>query len=187
VAVAPDGTVYVADTYNGRIQAFGTAYPATWRGEYFANPWLVETPMLIRQDTAIDFNWGTGSPGPGVPADNFSARWQRYVWFEADTYRFTVFADDGVRLWVDDRLLIDQWQDPQVATFQANVTLSQDYHRVRLEYYDGSGSAAVHLSWQSLATPTPTPTCTPTSTSTPTPTSTRPTLRIYLPLILRGW
>lgn len=99
---------------------------------------------------AIDLNWGTGSPGPGVPTHNFSARWQRYIWFELGTYRFTVFADDGVRLWVDDRLLIDQWQDPQVATLQADVTLSQGYHRVRLEYYEASGSAAVRLSWAAL-------------------------------------
>jgi hypothetical protein len=70
-----------------------------------------------------------------------------YVWFEAGTYRFTLFADDGVRLWVDEQLLIDQWQDPQVATFQADVTLSQGYHRVCLEYYEGGGAAAVRLSW----------------------------------------
>jgi DNA-binding beta-propeller fold protein YncE/Tol biopolymer transport system component len=150
VAVAPDGTVYVADTGNCRIQAFGIAYPTTWRGEYFGNCWLAEAPVLIHQDAAIDFAWGLDSPGPGVPTDNFSARWQRYVWFEVNTYRFTVFADDGVRLWVDDRLLIDQWQHPQVATFQADVTLSQGYHRVRLEYYEGSGSAAVRLSWAAL-------------------------------------
>jgi len=51
---------------------------------------------------------------------------------DAGTYRFTVYADDGVRLWVDDRLLIDQWQHPQVATYSAEVSLAQGYHRVRL-------------------------------------------------------
>jgi tripartite motif-containing protein 71 len=139
--------VYVADTGNHRIQAFGTAYPATWRGEYFANRWLAEVPVLIRQDAAIDFNWGGGSPGAGVPADNFSTRWQRYVWLDAGTYRFTLSVDDGVRLWVDDHLLIEAWQDPQVATFQADATLSQGYHRVRLEYYEAGGWAGVQLSW----------------------------------------
>jgi sugar lactone lactonase YvrE len=154
VAMAPDGTVYVAETgSNFRIQAFGTTYPTTWRGEYFANRWLAERPVLIRQDAAIDFNWGGGSPGTGVPADNFSARWQRYVSFDAGTYRFTVFTDDGVRLWVDDKLLIEAWQYPQVATFSADISLTQGYHQVRLEYYEAGGSAAVRLSW-ALATQT---------------------------------
>ncbi len=101
----------------------------------------------MRQDAAIDFNWGGGSPGTGVPVDNFSTRWQRYVWLDAGTYRFTLSVDDGVRLWVDDHLLIEAWQDPQVATFQADATLSQGYHRVRLEYYEAGGWAGVQLSW----------------------------------------
>jgi len=67
--------------------------------------------------------------------------------FDAGTYRFTVSADDGVRLWLDDRLLIDQWQHPQVATYSADIALSAGYHRVRLEYYEGEGSAGVRLSW----------------------------------------
>jgi len=146
VAVAADGTVYAADTNNHRVQAFGTTYPITWRGEYFANRWLTEMPVLIRQDAAVDFNWGSGSPGASVPADDFSARWQRYVPFDAVTYRFTVSADDGVRLWVDDRLLIEQWQD-QSATYSADISLTQGYHRMRLEYYEAGGSAAVRLSW----------------------------------------
>jgi hypothetical protein len=148
VVVTSNGTAYVADSL--RVQAFGTAYPTTWRGEYFANRWLTERPVLIRQDAAIDFNWSYGSPGAGVPADNFSARWQRYVWFDAGTYHFTLGLDDGGRLWVDDRLLIEAWQDPQVATLQADVTLSQGYHRVRLEYYEAGGAAGVHLSWAVL-------------------------------------
>lgn len=60
---------------------------------------------------------------------------------------FTLFADDWVRLWVDDRLLIDRCQD-QVATYSADISLTQGYHQVRLEYYEGGGSAAVRMGWQ---------------------------------------
>ena len=150
VAVTSEGTVYVSESDTSRIQAFGPQHPTTWRGEYFANRWLAERPVLIRQDATIDFDWSYGSPGTGVPSDNFSARWQRYAWFEPGTYRFIVFTDDGVRLWVDDHLLIEAWQDPQVATFQADVTLSQGYHRVRLEYYEAGGWAGVQLNWTAL-------------------------------------
>jgi hypothetical protein len=54
-----------------------------------------------------------------------------------------------VRLWLHDRLLVDQWQD-QVATYDADVSLTQGYHWVRLEYYDSGGSAAVGLNWATL-------------------------------------
>jgi DNA-binding beta-propeller fold protein YncE len=147
VAVAPDGMVYVADANNNRIQAFGMAYLVTWRGEYFANRWLVEAPVLIQPNAAIDFDWGYDSPGPGMPNDNFSARWQRYVSFDPGAYRFTASVDGGVRLWVDDQLLIEQWQD-QDASFSADISLSQGYHRVRMEYYEGTGPAAVLLGWE---------------------------------------
>jgi hypothetical protein len=57
-----------------------------------------------------------------------------------------------VRLWVDDRLIVDQWQD-QVATYDADVSLTQGYHWVRLEYYDGGGPAVVGLNWAALRDP----------------------------------
>jgi len=180
VAVGPDGTVYVADADGERIQVFGAAYPAAWRGEFFANRWLAGRPVLIQNYAALDFDWGTGAPGAGAPADDFSARFQRYAWCENATYRFTVSADDGVRLWVDDTLLIEQWRDSQGTTYQADLALSQGYHRLRVEYYDASGAATLRLDGAPPYTPTPTvtpgrtatPTATVTATRTPTPTAT---------------
>ncbi len=146
VAVAPNGTVYVADTYNHRIQAFGTAYPDTWRGEYHNNPYLTGAPVLIRQDASIHFDWGAGSPDPSLPADRFSARWYRYVWFAGGTYQFVLYADDGVRFWVDDQLLVDSWT-PQAARFQRNVFLGAGYHRILVEYYEEGVIAEMRLDW----------------------------------------
>jgi len=152
VAIARSGTVYVADAWNGRIQAFGTAYPATWRGEYFANRWLTGAPALIRQDSDINFTWGTGSPGTGIPADNFSARWQRYVWFTAGLYRFTVVVNGGVRLWLGDELIVEAWQD-QEATFTVDRMVSTGYRLIRLDYFDEAGVARVSLSWAPSGAP----------------------------------
>ena len=147
VDMSPSDKLGVADPSNNRVQIFGASYPSTWRGEYFANRWLAKRPVLIRDDAQVNYNLGNGSPGQGIPANDFSVRWQRYVWFEAGTYAFIVDVDDGLRLWVDDRLLLDEWNNNQHTTFQAGVTLNQGYHRVRLEYFDASGPALVRLSW----------------------------------------
>ena len=193
VAVAPDGTVYVADTWNHRIQAFGAAYPATWRGEFFANRWLAERPLVITQTAEVDFDWGTGAPDPALPADGFSARFQRYLPLPAGLYLFTVEADDGVRLWVDGRLLVDRWDGP-AGTYSGAMSLASGDHPVRLEYNDLSGPARVRLTWTAEPTPTPTPTptatATPTPTPTPTPTATAtptPSHRLYLPAAVKNW
>ncbi len=157
VSVAPDGTVWVPDSSDCRIQVFGPDYLTTWRGEYFANRWLAEGPVLIQNYNTLSFQWYNDSPGTGVPAENFSDRFQRTAWFEARPYRFTLSTDDGARFWVDDRLLIEQWNDGQVATFEAEIALSQGYHRLRVEHYDSGGWASLALSWEALPVPTPPP------------------------------
>jgi sugar lactone lactonase YvrE len=155
LTVTSAGVLYVADYRNNRIQAFGPAQRVTWRGEFFANRWLAERPALIQDMPALDFEWYDGSPGIGVPADNFSSRWQRSAWFEAGAYRFTVLADDNVRLWVDDRLLIEQWRDGQRGTYQADASLARGYHALRVEHSDVSGGAALSVNWALLQATTP--------------------------------
>ena len=102
VAVAPDGTVYVADSFNDRIQAFGASSPQYWRGEYYANRRLAEAAVLIREDQEINFDRGDGSPRAGVLVDGFSVRWSRYLWLPEDTYRFSLSVEDGGRLGLGD-------------------------------------------------------------------------------------
>ena len=86
---------------------------ADWRGEYFANPDLSGEPALVRNDTAVDFDWGDASPAPGlVPADEFSARWTRTLGFAQGIYRFSITANDGARVLVDNQIVIDAWSGP---------------------------------------------------------------------------
>lgn len=162
VAIAPNGTVYVAD--GNRIQAFGPAYPATWRGEFFANRWLAERPLVITQTTAVDFDWGTDAPDPALPADGFSARFQRYIPLAEGVYRFTLEVDEGARLWVDGRLLVDRWDGP-AGTYSGVLSLAAGDHPVRLEYNDIGGPAAVRLEWETLTLP----------------------YRLYLPIVVKNW
>jgi len=119
-----------------------------WRGEYYNNPNLSGAPVLIRNDVSINFDWGAGSPGPGVPADNFSARWSRDLHFPAGNYRFYVRVDDGVRLWVDGNLVVDQWRDSAPTTYSADVNLTDGAHSLRMEYYERGGGALAQLTWE---------------------------------------
>ena len=121
-----------------------------WWVLYYANRSLSGLPVLTRMDDAIDFDWGDGSPGEGVPADNFSARWSQDEWFNGATYRFSVRADDGLRMWVDDTLLIDAWYDQQATWITRDVYIEQGIHTVEVEYYEHAGGAQVHVSWQPL-------------------------------------
>lgn len=108
-------------------QQISSGAPTTfnaWKGEYFNNINLSGNPIVLRDDAAVNFDWGTGSPASGIPADNFSVRWTRTLNFNPGTYTFDVFSDDGVRLWVNNQLVIDQWRDQSEGRFSANVALS---------------------------------------------------------------
>jgi hypothetical protein len=110
-----------------------------WRADYFANQTLSGSPVLSRYDQDINFYWGEGSPGSGIPADNFSARWTRDEWFDNGTYRFTARSDDGLRVWVGEELVIDAWYDQQASWMIRDVYVSQGIHTVRVEYYEHGG------------------------------------------------
>jgi hypothetical protein len=115
----------------------------TFRGEYFNNRTLSGPPALVREDEFIDFNWGAGSPAAEISSDQFSVRWTGKRTFEAGTYRFHALTDDGVRVWVDGRLIIDQWHDHPPSHYQAEASLSASQHDIKIEYYErGSGAAA---------------------------------------------
>jgi PKD repeat protein/uncharacterized protein YraI len=125
---------------------------SNWRGEYYDNPNLRGSPVVVRNDTSINFDWGTGAPAAGIGADSFSVRWSRSLSFPAGTYRFYVLVDDGVQLWIDDNLVIGQWHDSAPTTYVADVTLTEGMHHLQMEYYERSGTALAQLTWLLLET-----------------------------------
>lgn len=125
---------------------------ANWKGEYFANPRLEGDPALVRNDEEINFNWGNGAPSPQIPADNFTVRWTQSISFSEGAYRFKARADDGVRVWVDDRQIIDAWLPNVEQTFVGYVWLAQGNHTVRVEYLELGGSASVQVWREELTT-----------------------------------
>jgi type II secretory pathway pseudopilin PulG len=130
--------------------------PATitgWRGEYFAGTTPTGTPLMCRNDPAINFFWGGGSPAVGVPADNFSARWTRTQDFVAGNYTFRVGSDDGVRLTIDGTRVLDRWGDRSHGIDTITVPLTEGPHTIVMEWYERGGAASAELSWTVTAPP----------------------------------
>jgi len=122
-------------------------YP-DWKGEYWSNQGLSGSPALVRNDPSINFNWGLDGPAPDLPTDGFSARWSRTAEFDAGTYRFHVLVDDGARLWVDDRLILDTWRDGAAREVTADHAITGGPHHLRMEFYEYTGEARIHVWWK---------------------------------------
>jgi hypothetical protein len=129
--------------------------PAQWMAAFYANPDLGEPVALARIDAAVDFDWGEGSPGAGIPADGFSARWIGDVWLPAGTYAYTVTVDDGSRVWVDGQLVVDQWHSSGGAIYPFELALQEGIHTFVVEYLEVTGSAYIRLSGGTAPVPVP--------------------------------
>jgi hypothetical protein len=123
------------------------------RGEYFDGG-NFETSRLTRVDPKVDFKW-PASPGKGVKADHFSVRWTGQVEAErSETYTFYTLSDDGVRLWVDERKLIDDWKSHAATENKGSVALQAGRrYDLRLEFFDDVSMAQIQLFWSSPSTP----------------------------------
>ena len=106
---------------------------------------------LTRVDPTVNFDWQRGSPDPLVNNDGFSARWTGQVQAKySEAYTFSTTSDDGVRLWVDGKPLIDDWIDhaPKSDTGTIVMVAGQKYS-IKLEYYENMGGAVSKLAWSS--------------------------------------
>ncbi len=118
-----------------------------WHGEYFNNRDLAGEPVVRRQDGAVSFNWSLNAPHHKLPRDNFSVRWTRSIYLEEGLYNFRIQHDDGMRIYVDDKIIYDSWQDQVVSYKTRQVPLKGGYRTFVVEYYDHVGNAVVHLSF----------------------------------------
>ena len=120
---------YKADYYNGRnFEAF----------------------VATREDEKVEFNWGNGSPLTGVNVNSFSARWEGYFFFNEGTYTFSVTSDDGARVYIDDQLLINTWQQQQPREVKATKALDAKAHKIKVEYFEAFDGASVRFSWAQI-------------------------------------
>lgn len=127
-----------------------------FNAEYYNNSTLSGAPTFITKESKIDKNWGINGPGKTIANDNFSVRWTGKFDFDQSKYAFKVKADDGVRMWVDNKLVIDQWKDQSPTEYSANVDLTKGTHEVKVEYYEKEKGAQVNAWWEKAGgTPNP--------------------------------
>ena len=142
-----DSSVAVATLLNSSAVGSGTGLT----GSYYSNQFKTfnNPATLVRADATVNFNWGNGSPDPGISADHFTVRWTGAVQPPlGDTYTFYTTTDDGVRLWINERLIIDSWVDQGPTERSGSITLvGQQRYNIRMEYYENGGGAVATLSW----------------------------------------
>jgi len=131
-------------------------------GQYWANttsaafvtPGFNTLPTLTRTDATVNFNWSTTPPATNVGPDTYVVQWTGTVQPQfSDTYTFYATADDGVRLWVNGQLLIDEWVDEGPTTWSGQITLAaQQQYNIQMDYYQDGGGAQAQLFWSSPLT-----------------------------------
>src|SRR5215204_2628648 len=127
--------------------------PSALRGlkaEFFANRKLEGAPVLTRDEEAVNFDWGMSGPAPAVPADDFSARWTgKLVPNVSGKYRLGATADDGLRVYLDGKLIVEDWTEHAPTTRTGEVTLEAGRsYDLKFEYFEGRIGAVAKLVWQ---------------------------------------
>jgi hypothetical protein len=132
-------------------------------GEYYTNSSRFYTNVAnfnptnlfwVTNDAVIDFRWGPGM-NPSLSNKFCTVRWTGQVKPQfTEAYVFETKTDDGVKLWVNDQLLIDSWQYQGTTTWTNTINLTADVrYNIRMEYYNYGANARAHLFWHSDSQP----------------------------------
>jgi PA14 domain len=163
-AITPDGQYVLqgsnlwGNTVNGGSVGGGRLSAGNGNGlyaDYFNNKTVSGSPAKSRIDPTVYFDWGTGGPAVGVLTDGFSARWSGKVQpFATETITFETTSSDGVRLWVDNTLIIDKFVNQTNAVWSGALSLiAGKKYDIKLEYFDDTGIASVALRWSGPTVP----------------------------------
>jgi len=123
------------------------------KGEYFTNSnsssGYPNAANFVRLDNNVNFNWGTGNAAEGISNDIFKVRWTGSIKSPtSDNYTIYITASDGVRLWINNAMLMDSWSDKNTTTHSANIFLEKGReYDIRIEYYSNAASSSCILQW----------------------------------------
>jgi beta-glucosidase len=120
------------------------------RGEYFSNISLQGNPTIVKNNGRVTFEWKQSSPDRSIFADSFSVRWSGKIKpRQSGMYQFIVKGDDGFRLFLDGKKIIDEWADQSAKTQIVSVRLEAEIPSdIVLEYYENTGDAEISLGWR---------------------------------------
>jgi sugar lactone lactonase YvrE len=132
--------------------------PAAATSSYTAQYWNLDDPTssptfptgspdFSGSEAEIALDWGAGSPDDSINNDGFTARFTKTAILDAGTYYFNTYSDDGVRVYIDDNLVIDAWYDQGGEVHLGNPTLSAGSHEIMIEYYENGGAAYINFSY----------------------------------------
>ncbi|WIY58772.1 PA14 domain-containing protein [Bacillus arachidis] len=127
-----------------------------WTAEYYANKDLKGEAIVkggkwsLDRFINIDFNWGKGSPYPSIPNDNFSARFTKLGLFENGNYEFEAKADDGVRVYIDDKRIIDSWKASAGEVRKVKVPMTVGVHKITVEYLEVTSGAVLKMDYRKV-------------------------------------
>lgn len=151
---APEGGFSLTAYYNEAQIGSGTGLTGAYYDEeehIFSGP-----PAFWRIDTTVNFDWGGSSAAPNlIGEDNFSIRWTGGIEpLFSEEHTFYIISDDGVRLWVDEELVIDQWVPQPPTETQGNIFLEKGrQYPIKLEYFENRGGAVCQLFWRTSRLP----------------------------------
>ncbi|NJL67228.1 MAG: S8 family serine peptidase [Microcoleus sp. SM1_3_4] len=135
----------------------GRGSTSNWHVQFWNDRHLIGSPQWSQYDKAGELRFAAGQGGPertrGIQEDNFSARWITTSYFDGGIYNFTNQADDGVRVYVDGKLIIDKWQESAFETKTASRAIEPGYHQVMVEYFERTDAAANTLKWEQVNPP----------------------------------
>jgi len=121
-----------------------------WVASYFNNKDLSGAPVWQQVVPAVNFNWGYGSPAPGVQPDNFSARYMSSWYVGGGLYRLLVRSDDGFRVYVDGNLVLSDWSTHPIQGYFKDIFIPPGYHSFTAEFFEEGGLAEFQVRFQKL-------------------------------------
>ncbi len=131
-------------------------YGYTWLAEYWSDYFgesidRTLTPHFSRlEGTVLNHPWGMTGPDPMMVNDYFRSKFTRQADFDCGTYRFSIEADDGVRLTIDGQVLVDRWYEG-VHVISFDRAMSKGVHQLRVDHYEAAGDSQIHLDWEKIS------------------------------------